>query len=116
MKIYNKNNRKKQPLGNDAGKVTKIFNISAKLGLRNSYIAYVNDAKVCRTLKEWIDTDPCLIWEKLYTTGEIALCRDAHSLLTEVIKRDFPEKYSALVKKKLQRKALNKYREIQNAS
>lgn len=105
---------KPKAMGNDSRKVTRNFNISPKLSLRNPLVININGENISKSVQEWINTEPCLIWDGLYS-GQFELGRDSHTLLVNVIKWNYPEKYEVLQRKKLKRKALRKYNKINNA-
>ena len=82
-------------MGTRAG-LTKEFNISAKLRLKDPLILSVNGLPVSKRISAWIKNDPLKIWELVYgkrTQGHknLSLASDALITLKSEVKKICPQ-------------------------
>lgn len=82
-------------MGTRAG-LTKEFNISAKLRLKDPLVLSVNGLPVSKRVGAWIQDDPIRIWELVYGKTpqgykSISLASDALTALKSEVKKSCPQ-------------------------
>jgi hypothetical protein len=82
-------------MGTRAG-LTKEFNISAKLRLKDPLILSVNGLPVSKRVSAWIKDEPLKIWKLVYGKTpqgykSLSLASDALTLLKSEVKKVYPQ-------------------------
>jgi hypothetical protein len=94
---------KRKLMGIYAGN-TRVFNIKKKLTLRNPLKLSVEGITVCHSMKNWIETNPVVIWEHVYgfKKPQVHLAKDSHRLLMQMLQENHSHLYDEIINRKIQ--------------